>query len=78
MPKLPRCSGKEVLKALERAGFESFEQTGSHVYLHKWEKDIWSKRVTVPVHGKKILKLKTLRNIITQSGLKVDEFVEFL
>jgi len=78
MPKLPRVSGKEVIKALERAGFEVFDQTGSHVYLHKWERENWSKRITIPVHGKKILKLKTLRNIIKESGLKVDEFVELL
>jgi len=78
MPKLPRRSGKEVVKALERAGFEVFDQTGSHVYLHKWEKGSWSKRVTVPVHGKKILKLKTLRNIIKQAGLKVDELIDLL
>jgi predicted RNA binding protein YcfA (HicA-like mRNA interferase family) len=37
MPKLSGVTGKEIIMVLERAGFEVFDQTGSHVYLHKWK-----------------------------------------
>lgn len=50
MPRLPRITGKEVVRELKRLGFKVFDQNGSHVYLHKWEQDRWTERVTVPVN----------------------------
>ena len=41
------------------------------MYLHKWENGKWSKRVTVPVQGKKILKLKTLKSIMEQADIEI-------
>jgi predicted RNA binding protein YcfA (HicA-like mRNA interferase family) len=35
MPKLPRISSKEAIKALKRLGFEKTRQTGSHVIMKK-------------------------------------------
>ncbi|MGB6298739.1 MAG: type II toxin-antitoxin system HicA family toxin [Rivularia sp. (in: cyanobacteria)] len=35
MPKLPRISSKEAIRALERLGFEQVRQTGSHVVMKK-------------------------------------------
>ena len=78
MPPLPRVSGKQVIRALKRVGFEEFDQSGSHVYLHRWTGDRWSERVTVPIHGSKILKLKTLKSILKQANLTVDAFTELL
>ena len=76
MPRLPRITGKEVVRKLKSFGFEVFDQSGSHLYLHRWRHDRWTERVTVPVHGNKILKLGTLKNILKQAELDVDKFLE--
>ena len=33
MPKFPRVSGAEAIKALQRLGFEKVRQSGSHVVM---------------------------------------------
>ena len=78
MPRLPRVSGKQVIKALRKRGYEAFNVRGRHHYLHRWEGDRWSPIVTVTVHGNKILKLKTLGSILKQADLSVEEFTELL
>jgi len=45
--KLPRVNCEELIRALERAGFEKKRQKGSHLRLVR---AIDKKRVTVPVH----------------------------
>lgn len=35
MPRLPRISSREAIRALERLGFEQVRQTGSHVVMKK-------------------------------------------
>jgi predicted RNA binding protein YcfA (HicA-like mRNA interferase family) len=74
--KLPDTSGQNVVKALQRAGFEVVRIKGSHYRLvHK----IDTKRATtVPVHGGRSLPKGTLRDIIDQAGLTVEEFVDLL
>lgn len=74
MPRLPRVTGREVIRALERAGFQVFRITGSHYHLHKWEGDQWSGVVTIPLHGGKIIYPKLLQNILSQAGLTAQEF----
>ena len=39
MPRLPRISSKQAIKALERLGFEQTRQTGSHVIMKKTTAD---------------------------------------
>lgn len=73
MSKLPVVSGKECIKALEKAGFYFKRQEGSHVTLRRNEPFC---QVVVPLH--KELDRGTLRAIIRQSGLSVDEFVNLL
>ncbi|MBI2061319.1 MAG: type II toxin-antitoxin system HicA family toxin [Nitrospirae bacterium] len=75
---MPRIPGKEAVRVLPRAGFEVFDQEGSHVYLHKRVGDSFAGRVTIPLHGKKILKPKTLKSILQQAGLKVEDFIRFM
>lgn len=73
--KLPVVTGKDVIKALSKAGFVADRQRGSHVRLEKISGfDII--KVTVPLHNP--LKKGTLARIIKDSGLSVDEFVELL
>ena len=78
MPRLPRVSGKETIRALQRAGFVVFDQEGSHVYLHRRLGDRFTHRVTVPAHGQRILKPKTLKSILKAAGLTVSRFADLL
>jgi predicted RNA binding protein YcfA (HicA-like mRNA interferase family) len=75
MPKLPSVSGERVVRALKRAGFVELRQRGSHVSL---EKQIGDKvfRTVVPMHSS--LSKGTLFDILKQSGLSVEEFIELL
>jgi len=68
---LPVVSGREAIKALCRAGFRVVRQRGSHVRLEKRTEDKMIK-LTVPLH--KTLKKGTLRRIIKDAGLTVQEF----
>ena len=74
MTKLPVVSGKQVIKALGKAGFYIHHQKGSHVTLRK--EAYHQVRVVVPVH--QVVKKRTLRSIIKDAGLTVEEFVELL
>ncbi len=72
---LPVVSGREVIKALGRAGFRVVRQRGSHVRLEKRTEDRMIK-LTVPLH--KSLKRGTLRRIIKDAGLTIQEFNRLL
>ena len=72
MPKLPAIKPKQVIKVLEKAGFEFVRQKGSHrIYIKN------NLAVTIPTHNKD-LKKGTLKSIIQQAELTVGEFVESL
>lgn len=68
MPKLPVLSGADVVKMLERLGFEQIRQRGSH--LIKRRGDVGT---VVPLH--KEPKTRTLAGVIRQAGLTHDEFL---
>jgi len=70
---LPVLRPREVVAALRRAGFVVHHQTGSHAIL----KSAAGRRVTVPMHNRD-LKTGTLRSIVRESGMSVDEFVALL
>jgi predicted RNA binding protein YcfA (HicA-like mRNA interferase family) len=74
MPKLPVVSGVEVAKALAKIGYEVDHQTGSHLILR--QKEYPHRRITVPMH-REVAK-GTLRAIIRQAGLTVEEFIELV
>ena len=69
MSVVPRISGKELCKALAKIGFEIDHQTGSHIILRNIHPPY--RRLTVPNH--KELAKGTLRKIIRESGLSVEE-----
>ncbi|HLA48565.1 MAG: hypothetical protein A3I04_01110 [Nitrospinae bacterium RIFCSPLOWO2_02_FULL_39_110] len=73
MSKLPAISGRECIKALEKKGFYFKRQEGSHIILRR---DNPYAMVVVPDH--KELDRGTLRAIIRQVNLSVDEFVKLL
>lgn len=73
--KLPRLSGKKLVKILSAQGFDSVRQKGSHVIMIK---EIDGKKVhtVVPLHNE--IDKGTLLEIIRQCGMKRDEFLELL
>jgi len=72
MAGLPVASGSRVVRALTRAGFVLDRIVGSHHVLVYPANPV--RTVTVPVHASRDLKPGTLRAIIRQAGLTVDEF----
>ena len=73
MSKLPSISGRDCIKALERAGFVVRRQEGSHVILRRSQPFA---QLVVPDH--KELDRGTLRAIIRQADLTVEEFLKLL
>ena len=75
MVKLPIVSGPEVVKALQRAGFVVRRRSGSHVILTSSDGE---RTVSVPIHRGRDLKPGTLRGIIKDAGLTVEQFRQLL
>jgi predicted RNA binding protein YcfA (HicA-like mRNA interferase family) len=72
--KLPTdLSGREVRAALERAGFAFRRQAGSHMILGR---DVPHARVVVPDHRQ--IRTGTLRHIVADAGLTVEQFMDLL
>lgn len=74
MAELPLVSGREAVKAFGKIGYELDRQRGSHIVLR--QKQPPHRRLTIPDH--KELRKGTLRALIRQAGLSVDEFVGLL
>lgn len=74
MSGLPRISGREAIAALAKAGFEKDRQKGSHVVLR--HRAAPHRRIVVPDHRE--LATGTLRAIVRQAGLTVEEFSALL
>ena len=72
--KLPTdLSGQQLRRALERVGFVYQRQKGSHMILRR---DDPHARVVVPDH--KTLRLGTLRQILNEAGISVEQLRELL
>lgn len=74
--RLPVAKGREVVRALGKAGLVTGWIAGSH-YLLTFPADP-TRSVTVPVPPGRDLKPGTLRAVIRQAGLSVEEFTELL
>ncbi len=73
MPFLPTLSGREVVKAFAKDGWQMVRQRGSHMILLK---DGHMATLSVPDH-REVAK-GTLRSLIRSSGLTVEEFAALL
>jgi predicted RNA binding protein YcfA (HicA-like mRNA interferase family) len=71
MPKLPRVSGAEVVRALQHMGFVVARQRGSHIVLRRG-----SSGCVVPNHRE--LKTGTLAGVLKQAGVSVEDFLKAL
>lgn len=66
-------TGRQVIIVLKQLGFEIIRQHGSHVTLNNSTTDAMC---TVPIHTNKILAPKTLKSIIKQANISVDELLK--
>lgn len=71
MPRLPRISGAEAIRALERLGFVKLRQSGSHVIMRRE-----SKGCVVPLHQE--LKVGTLAGLLRQAEVATEDFIDAL
>jgi len=75
MASLPSLKPKELIHALQRAGFYIHHQTGSHARLfHRTKSNL---RVTIPIHSRDIPQA-TLSQILKQAELSKKEFLKYL
>ena len=59
-------SGKELTKAVERAGWRLLRVTGSH---HIYGKAGSNVRLSIPIHGNKPLRIGLLKFLLKSAGL---------
>ena len=69
MPKLPRVSGVEAVRALGRLGFELARQRGSHAVLRHPD----GRGCVIPLHSE--LKTGTLSGALRQAGVSTEDFI---
>jgi len=73
MGKLSNISGKKAVKVFGKAGWKKMGQVGSHLVMVKIGINV---NLSIPQH--KELSVGTLRALIRNSGLTVDEFLNLL
>ena len=74
MAKLPVIKAKELIKVLQKLGFFKYHQLGSHAQFKHPD----GRRVTVPIHPGKDIGKKTLKGIIQDIDLTIEEFIKIL
>ena len=72
MPKLPILKSRQIITALEKAGFRKVRQKGSHIQFKRG-----NLLVTVPNHPGD-LNPQVLRSIIRQAQMSLEEFINLL
>jgi predicted RNA binding protein YcfA (HicA-like mRNA interferase family) len=75
-PRLPQLNAREVILALERPNFFVERSSGSdHLLVHRTDP---RRRATVAFHGSRDIPRGTLRNILRQAQLSIEEFLALL
>lgn len=73
MPRLPRLRGREVIAALQRAGFSVLRVKGSHHFLQHPD----GRRTVVPVHSGETIGPGLLKKILNDAEMTVEEFEQW-
>ena len=74
MTRLPRLRGRELVRALESAGFTVDRTRGCHLFL----KHADGRATTVPIHSGEIIGPGLLRAILRDVEISVDELAHLL
>jgi predicted RNA binding protein YcfA (HicA-like mRNA interferase family) len=72
MTRLPRLKGKELVRALERAGFRIIRTKGSHTFLRHED----GRASVVPVHSGETIGPGLLRAILRDVEMSVDDLLK--
>jgi predicted RNA binding protein YcfA (HicA-like mRNA interferase family) len=73
-PRFPATTSDEIIIVLKKIGFKFKRQSGSSHAIYYRERD--GRRTVVPIHTGKIVKRKTFKLILADSGLTIKEFIE--
>ena len=76
MPKLPILSGKDIVKALQKLGFQHIRTRGSHAILSKGDSE--NGKITLPVPLHRELAKGTLKSIMRQANITLEKLLELL
>ncbi len=74
MTRLPRIRGRDVLKALQRAGFRLVRVKGSHHFLEHSD----GRCTVVPIHAGEVLGVGLFSKILRDCELSASQFVDYL
>ena len=72
MDKLPRWSGRKIIRVFKKVGWGLDRIEGSH---HILVKEGAEEILVVPVHGNKPIKVGLLKGLIKDAGLTNEEFL---
>lgn len=72
--KLSPAKPREVIRVLEKIGFEFVRQSGSHV-TYRHQDGRWT---IIALHQGKTIPVGTLRKIVRDAGLEVEEFLRLM
>ncbi len=72
----PDVNSKQIVKVIEQLGFEFIRQSGSSHAIYYRVSD--KRRTTIPVHGNKSLKRKTIRSICKDVDISLEELKKLL
>jgi predicted RNA binding protein YcfA (HicA-like mRNA interferase family) len=72
----PDINSKQIIKIIEKLGFELIRQSGTSHAVYRRESD--GRRTTIPVHGKKSLKRRTIKSICKDVGINIEQLKELL
>jgi predicted RNA binding protein YcfA (HicA-like mRNA interferase family) len=67
MPKFPGLSGMDIIKALQKLGFNIIRQSGSHIVLKR-------NGIGCVVPNHKEVKVGTVNGLLRQAGVSANEF----
>jgi predicted RNA binding protein YcfA (HicA-like mRNA interferase family) len=74
MNRLPALTAKELIRALEKAGFQVIRQRGSHVRLRHSDGRV----VTVPVHAGQAIGRGLLKKILRDARMSVEDLLKLI
>jgi predicted RNA binding protein YcfA (HicA-like mRNA interferase family) len=67
MPKFPGLSGSDIIKTLQKLGFNVIRQSGSHIVLKR-------NGIGCVVPNHKEVKVGTVNGLLRQAGISAKEF----
>lgn len=74
--RFPAITAKQLIRILQHIGFKFVRQSGgSHAIFRR---DADNRRTVVPIHAGTILKRRTLKSILNDAGLSIEEFKNLL